>query len=456
MTEAVRPDGGAITRGFLFADLRGYTAYVEAHGDAGASALLDVYRRLMRDTVARHDGAEIKTEGDSFYVVFPSASGAVLCGLDIVAAAAAQSIGDPDHPIRVGIGVHAGESVAGAEGYVGSAVNIAARVCALAKPGEVLVTDTVRGLTRTSGRLIFTSVGRRTLKGITEPIALYRAEPTGSGLLAAAGGRGPIWRRRSVLAGAGGVLLLGIVSAVAVTGVLGPGGFSGSASPTPRGTEPAETLVPSGTPAPIPFHIGALDAGTYVSSVFRPQIQFRLPSGWVGGPDQPMNRALGLEDADALDLTMPSDPNSGIFMNDALVVVDGMCMLEENFRPFDSPLELIEFLQANTNLVASNPVPKTVGGSTGYSITISNARVPSPGDCPPVVGHPSNTGRAGIPIVKSAGNDYWVDGDHVVMVISLQVRDHTVAIFVESPPEDALDFQAAAERILATVTFPED
>ena len=167
-----------------------------------------------------------------------------------------------------------------------------------------------------------------------------------------------------------------------------------------------------------------------------------------------MNRALGLEDADALDLTMPSDPNSGIFMNDALVVVDGMCMLEENFRPFDSPLELIEFLQANTNLVASNPVPKTVGGSTGYSITISNARVPSPGDCPPVVGHASNTGRAGIPIVKSAGNDYWVDGDHVVMVISLQVRDHTVAIFVESPPEDALEFQAAAEGILATMSFP--
>ena len=58
--------------------------------------------------------------------------------------------------------------------------------------------------------------------------------------------------------------------------------------------------------------------------------------------------------------------------------------------------------------------------------------------------------------MKSAGNDYWVDGDHVVSVISLQVRDHTVAIFVESPPEDALEFQAAAERILATVKFPED
>ncbi len=438
-----------MTHGFLFADLRGYTAYVEAHGDAAASALLDVYRRLVRDAVARHDGAEIKTEGDSFYVVFPSASGAVLCGLDVVAAAAASGIADPDHPIRVGIGVHAGESVTGAEGYVGSAVNIAARVCALAKPGEVLVTDTVRSLTRTSGRLTFTAVGRRTLKGITEPIALYRAEPAGGVAAAAAGGRGPIWRRRSVLAGAGGVLLLGIVSAVAVPRVLGPGGFAGSASPTPRGTEPTETLAPSGTPAPIPFHIGALDAGVYVSSVFRPQMQFRLPSGWVGGPDQDPNIASGVEDADTLNLTRATDRNTGIFVYDALVVVDGMCMVEEDFRPFDSPLQLIEFLQANTNLVASNPVPRTVGGSTGYSITISNARFPGYGECPGVY-------RRGVPIVKSAGNDYWVDGDHQILVISLQIGDHVVAIFVESPPEDALEFQAAAEDILATVTFPGD
>lgn len=461
MTEAVRPDGGAITRGFLFADLRGYTAYVEAHGDAAASALLDVYRRLVRDIVARHDGAEIKTEGDSFYVVFPSASGAVLCGLDIATGAIAHSIADPDHPIRVGIGVHAGESVVAAEGYVGSAVNIAARVCAQAKAGEVVVTETVRSLTRTSGRLQFVPLGRKHLKGIAEAMALYRAEPGGATWVGI-GGRGPIWRRPSVLAGAGGVLLLGIVSAVAVTGVLGPAGFAGSASPTPRGTGPAETLAPSGTPAPIPFHVGALDAGVYVSTVFRPQIQFRLPSGWVGGPNQDMNIALGVEDADLLALTMPADPNrpfdsnSGIFVFDALVVVDGLCMLEENFRGFGSPLELVEVLKANTNLIASNPVPKTVGGATGYSITISNARLPNPGDCPPEVDRIELNGQPGIPIVKSAGNDYWVDGDHVVSVISLQVGDHNVAIFVESPPEEALEFQAAAEHILATVTFPED
>ena len=66
-------------------------------------ALLDAYRRLVRDVVRRSGGAEIKTEGDSFYVVFPSASDAVRCGLALVAAAAARhdrAPGATDHRRR--------------------------------------------------------------------------------------------------------------------------------------------------------------------------------------------------------------------------------------------------------------------------------------------------------------------------------------------------------------------
>ncbi|MDP9253061.1 MAG: hypothetical protein M3O80_08645, partial [Chloroflexota bacterium] len=58
----------AITRAFLFSDLRDYTSFVEAKGDAAAARLLRDYRTLVRREVARHDGAEVKTEGDSFYV----------------------------------------------------------------------------------------------------------------------------------------------------------------------------------------------------------------------------------------------------------------------------------------------------------------------------------------------------------------------------------------------------
>ena len=90
-------------KSFLFADLRGYTDFVEAHGDHAAAALLDGYRGLVRAAVAEQQGAEVKTEGDSFYVVFESASAAVRCGLRIVAGAAAAAPahrGGRGHPRR--------------------------------------------------------------------------------------------------------------------------------------------------------------------------------------------------------------------------------------------------------------------------------------------------------------------------------------------------------------------
>jgi serine/threonine-protein kinase len=165
-----------MTRGFLFADLRGYTAFLERHGDAAGAELLRRYRTLVREQVAGHQGAEIRTEGDSFYVVFPSASRAVEAALAIVTAAHRAGEQDPRHPIAVGIGVHAGETVETAEGYVGSAVNIAARICAEAREGEVLASDTVRGIVGSSRAIQFEPRGRRRLKGIAEPILLFRAD----------------------------------------------------------------------------------------------------------------------------------------------------------------------------------------------------------------------------------------------------------------------------------------
>jgi hypothetical protein len=88
------------TRGFLFCDLRGYTAFVEAHGDRAAAELLERYRAIVRTAVARAAGAEIRTEGDGFYIVFPSASPAVRCGLEIVAAPARHRRRGAAHPGR--------------------------------------------------------------------------------------------------------------------------------------------------------------------------------------------------------------------------------------------------------------------------------------------------------------------------------------------------------------------
>jgi branched-chain amino acid transport system substrate-binding protein len=200
------------TRGFLFADLRDYTHYVEAHGAADAAELLVRYRSLVRQAVAEHDGAEIKTEGDSFYVAFPAVSAAVLCGLAIVEAAGSGTADATARPIPVGIGIHAGETIETPDGYVGSPVNITARICAIARPGEVLVSDTVRALTQTVLPVSFVSRGRRTLKGVSEPVAVFAVAHAADAWATPAGR----WsgRRRAL---AGGAILL---SAVLVVGLL--------------------------------------------------------------------------------------------------------------------------------------------------------------------------------------------------------------------------------------------
>jgi len=162
---------GAV-RAFLFADLRDYTAFVEREGDRAAAELISSYRTLIRDHLAKHEGAELKTEGDSFYIVFPSPSRAVAFGAEVFRSAHAD--GAPR--IRFGVGIHVGETVPLDGQFVGSAVNVAARVGAMAADGELLVTDTVRGLIRTSGDFSYDDRGTVTLKGVSEPMHLYAVE----------------------------------------------------------------------------------------------------------------------------------------------------------------------------------------------------------------------------------------------------------------------------------------
>jgi class 3 adenylate cyclase len=176
VTDDVQPGGAAAAttyRGFLFADMRGFTAFAERHGNAAAAEMVASFLDIARAAIARHDGAELKTEGDNIHAVFPSASGAVLCGLEIVEGAAELNARQPDRQLGLGIGIHAGEAIETAQGYIGRAVNIAARLCAIARPGEVLVSSTVKGITQASITVGFIPRGRRQLKGIADPILVY-------------------------------------------------------------------------------------------------------------------------------------------------------------------------------------------------------------------------------------------------------------------------------------------
>jgi class 3 adenylate cyclase len=231
-------------RGFLFADLRGYTAFAERRGDRAAAELLDAYRMLVRDEVARHAGAEIRTEGDSFYVVFPSAQRAVACGMALVAAADAHSREHPAQPIRVGVGINAGETVQTGEGFVGAAVNLAARVCSQARAGEVLVTGPVRAASRGVSDVSFVYRGNKRLKGIVEPVPLYAARPGELSRTRLV----PLWIVPAALAGV--VLLLAVF--IAVTWLPALSGQGVATSP-PAGSSSLVTVSES----PAPTTLGA-------------------------------------------------------------------------------------------------------------------------------------------------------------------------------------------------------
>ena len=173
---AARKTDKTVTRAFLFSDLRGYTDFVEARGDATAAALLREYRGLVRAAIGRQGGVEVKTEGDSFYVVFESALAALECAVAIHRAAQTHNEAKPEAPIRIGMGLHVGETVPYDDQFVGGAVNVAARLAAKAKAGELVVSDTFRGLVRTGQRYTMADLGPQRLKGVTERLRAWMVE----------------------------------------------------------------------------------------------------------------------------------------------------------------------------------------------------------------------------------------------------------------------------------------
>jgi predicted ATPase/class 3 adenylate cyclase len=127
---------GTVT--FLFTDVEGSTRLLQEHGD-GYAELVAEHRRALREAFARHDGVEVDTQGDAFFVAFPRAAGAV------AAAADARRALEPG-PIRVRMGLHTGEPQVTDEGYVGIDVHRAARIASSAHGGQILVSETTRRL----------------------------------------------------------------------------------------------------------------------------------------------------------------------------------------------------------------------------------------------------------------------------------------------------------------------
>lgn len=152
----------------MFADVVDSAALTERLGDAAFRAKARELDDALRATVREHGGGAVdgKLLGDGILATFPAASGAI--GAALALEDAAQSV-----ELELHVGLHAGDVIREEENVYGGAVNVASRICALSEPGEVLVSDLVRGLARTSAGVAFEDRGERELKGISEPVRVY-------------------------------------------------------------------------------------------------------------------------------------------------------------------------------------------------------------------------------------------------------------------------------------------
>ena len=159
-------------RAIVFTDLESSTRYLAEAGDSDGRAVMRIYDVRTDEALARHRGTRIKGTGDGVLATFPTATDALACVTELLGAID-RDVEAGALPLRVRVGVHAGESIADMGDVHGTAVNLTARVVDRADAGEVLVTDTVRQILLGS-ELTFEPVGEFDLKGIPEPVALHR------------------------------------------------------------------------------------------------------------------------------------------------------------------------------------------------------------------------------------------------------------------------------------------
>jgi adenylate cyclase len=165
-----RPEPGT----FLFADIAGYTALTEAHGDADATELAISFSRELSEIATACGGEVVKTIGDAVMVRHGDPTEALGLGL----AAANDVISGHGFP-AVRVGMHHGLALARDGDWFGATVNLAARVAALASGGEVLVTGAVRDHVAELASVRLEPRGEQRVRNIAEPVEIFAAVPAG-------------------------------------------------------------------------------------------------------------------------------------------------------------------------------------------------------------------------------------------------------------------------------------
>jgi adenylate cyclase len=166
---------GSVVQTFLFADLSGFTALTEAHGDEQAADLVGGFCVAVRRLLAAHQAQEVKTIGDALLLRSADAAAAIRLGLCI-----AQDVGAQHGFPLVRVGMHTGPAVEREGDWFGATVNLAARISAAAAGGEVLTTAATRAASEEVKGVELRERGRWAFRNVTEPVQVYAAVRQGT------------------------------------------------------------------------------------------------------------------------------------------------------------------------------------------------------------------------------------------------------------------------------------
>jgi adenylate cyclase len=157
---------------FLFADIAGFTALTEAHGDEQAVQLVEEFANAVRAELPGVEGEHVKTVGDALMLRVPYPADAVRLGIWIT-----RNAMSGHHAPSVRVGGNYGSAVERGGDYFGATINIAARVSALAAGGEVLVTGQTAALAPDLQGVLYESRGRQVLRNVAEPVEIFAVVP---------------------------------------------------------------------------------------------------------------------------------------------------------------------------------------------------------------------------------------------------------------------------------------
>jgi adenylate cyclase len=170
----------------LAADVAGYSRLMGADEEGTHERLKAHRRELVDPKISEHSGRIVKTTGDGMLVEFPSVVDAVRCAAEVQRAMVDREAGMPeDRRIRFRIGINLGDIIVDGDDIFGDGVNVAARLEALAEPGGICISRTVRDQIRDKLAYAFQDLGEQSVKNIARPVRVYALRPEAVGDLPA-------------------------------------------------------------------------------------------------------------------------------------------------------------------------------------------------------------------------------------------------------------------------------